>query len=67
MDWKDCVLGMLGAIIGSVTTALGMGSRIHSIEKDCAELKAETLAMFHEIRGDIKDLISKTGERRRED
>lgn len=65
MEWKDYLLGMFGAMIGSVATALGMGSRIHGVEKDCAELKKETLAMFHEIRGDIKNLIAKIGDQRR--
>jgi hypothetical protein len=67
MDWKDYIIGMLGAMIGSVATALGMGSRIKAVEKDCEDLKSEALAMFLEIRNDIKNLIEKSGERRRGD
>ena len=67
MDWEDYIIGMMGAMMGSVATALGMGSRIKAVEKDCTELKAETLAMFLEIRKDIKNLIEKSGERRRGD
>jgi gas vesicle protein len=67
MEWKDYFIGMLGAIIGSVATALGMGARIKAIEKDCSELKAETLAMFLEIREDVKKLLVKSGNRREGD
>lgn len=54
-------------MIGSVATALGMGSRIKAVEKDCEDLKSEALAMFLEIRNDIKNLIEKSGERRKGD
>ena len=64
MDWKEYIIGMMGAVIGSVVTALGMGSRVKAVEKNCDELKIETLAMFSEIRKDIKKLIEKTAERR---
>lgn len=78
MDWSDYTQGGLGAImgtvVGSVLTVLGFRSRLDKaevkqaeIEKDCSELKAETLAMFLEIRKDIKNLIERSGERRRED
>lgn len=75
MDWKEYIIGMMGAVIGSCVTALGMGSRIKAVEKDCDELKVDmqkkhddlktdTLKMFHEIRKDVKKLIAKTAERR---
>ena len=74
MEWKDFAEGAIGAIIGSVLTILGFKSRLDviekivaGIEKDCEELEAETLAMFREIRDDIKGLIAKTGERRSDD
>lgn len=77
MAWSDYTQGGLGAILGSVfgsvLTVFSFRSRLDraevkqaEIEKDCAELKAETLAMFYEIRKDIKNLIERSGERRRE-
>lgn len=70
-EWTDFVEGGVGAIIGSVLTILGFRSRLDKseikqagIEKDCTELKTEMLAMFSEIRKDIKKLIEKTAQGR---
>lgn len=74
MNWLEYLEGGIGAVIGSVLTVLGFKSRIDKaeikqdeIEKDCAELKSETLAMFSVIREDIKRLIEKTARRREGD
>lgn len=71
MEWSDYAGGGIGAIFGSLVTILGFRSRLDKaelkqseVEKDCAELKTETLTMFYEIREDIKKLISKTADRR---
>lgn len=67
MDWAEYIEGGIGAIIGSALTILGFRSRLDGVEKDCMELKTDTNVMLTEIRGDIKKLIEKTGERRKGD
>lgn len=71
MDWTDLAEGGIGAVIGSVLTALGMGYRLNNVEKDCRDLRKEMLDIVKEIkadniivREDIKDLIAKTASRR---
>jgi hypothetical protein len=73
-EYKEYAEGGIGAIVGSLMTIIGFKSRLDKaevkqdeIEKDCAELKAETLAMFREIRKNINDLITKTTNRRADD
>jgi len=71
MDWPNFAEGSLGAVIGSVLTAIGMGYRLNNVEKDCRDLRKEMLVIVQEIkndnaitREDIKDLIAKTASRR---
>lgn len=74
MGWPDFIEGGLGAIIGSIITILGMGSRLKNVEENCRKLKEDMLDVVKEIkadnaitREDIKKLIAKTGERRSDD
>lgn len=74
MDWTDLAEGGLGAVVGSILTALGMGYRLKNVEEDCRDLRKEMLVIVKEIkadnvivREDIKKLIEKTAERRTRD
>ena len=74
MEWSDFAEGGLGAIIGSVLTALGMGNRLKNVEEDYRNLRKEMLIVIKEIkadnvivREDIKKLIEKTASRRGSD
>jgi hypothetical protein len=34
MDWNDLAEGGLGAVVGSILNALGMGYRLKNVEED---------------------------------
>lgn len=74
MNWTDFGEGAVGAVIGSIMTALGMGYRLKNVEEDCRDLRKEMLVIVKEIkldnsitREDIKKLIAKTASRRGSD
>ena len=66
MDWNDFTSGGVGALIGAVAVVCGFRSRMTNIEKEYFQLRIENQKMFKEIRDDVKLLIAKTAERRKE-